>query len=91
MQHRLICAQFHWQFHPAAHAFRHILESGEYGRIIRTEAIMTASPGVPKGDIRWQYDLAGLHSLSSSFSLFLHLLCLGNCILTQAQADPQWT
>ncbi|RAH43472.1 Gfo/Idh/MocA family protein [Aspergillus brunneoviolaceus CBS 621.78] len=60
---------FHWQFHPAAHAFRHILESGEYGRIIRTEAIMTASPGVPKGDIRWQYDLAGGSAMDMTYAL----------------------
>jgi predicted dehydrogenase len=56
----LICEEaFHWQFHPAAHLFRQILESGQYGRILRTDAIMTASPGVPDGDIRWQFELAG--------------------------------
>ncbi|KAL4813752.1 hypothetical protein BDW67DRAFT_167478 [Aspergillus spinulosporus] len=43
---------FHWKFPPAAHRFRALLESGEYGRILRTKALMTASPGVPKGDIQ---------------------------------------
>lgn len=51
--------QFHWQFHPAAHLFREILDSGKYGRILRTNAVMTASPGVPDGDIRWQFELSG--------------------------------
>ncbi|GFF38572.1 NAD binding Rossmann fold oxidoreductase, putative, partial [Aspergillus udagawae] len=49
---------FHWQFHPAAHAWRQILDSREYGKIISTRAAMTASPGVPRGDIRWKFDLA---------------------------------
>lgn len=51
--------QFHWQFHPAAHLFRQLLESGEYGRVLRTDAVMTASPGIPHGDIRWKFELAG--------------------------------
>lgn len=55
----LIDLQFHWQFHPAAHLFREILDSGRYGRILRTNAVMTASPGVPDGDIRWQFELSG--------------------------------
>lgn len=50
---------FHWQFHPAAHAWRELIDSGRYGKIISTVARMTASPGVPDGDIRWQYGLAG--------------------------------
>ncbi|PWY94557.1 putative NAD binding Rossmann fold oxidoreductase [Aspergillus sclerotioniger CBS 115572] len=60
---------FHWQFHPAAHAFRQILESGHHGKILRTEAVMTASPGVPKGDIRWQYDLAGGSAMDMTYAL----------------------
>ncbi|KAF9461167.1 putative NAD binding Rossmann fold oxidoreductase [Collybia nuda] len=50
---------FHWQFHPAAHRFREILEDEKHGKIIRTRAIMTSTPEIPAGDIRWQYDLAG--------------------------------
>lgn len=34
---------FHWQFHPAAHAFRNIIDSGKYGNVISTDAMMTAS------------------------------------------------
>ncbi|KAE8415592.1 hypothetical protein BDV36DRAFT_285275 [Aspergillus pseudocaelatus] len=60
---------FHWQFHPAAHAWRHILESGQHGRILRTKAVMTASPGVPKGDIRWQYDLGGGSAMDMTYAL----------------------
>ncbi|KAI9370185.1 hypothetical protein BJX61DRAFT_544895, partial [Aspergillus egyptiacus] len=60
---------FHWQFHPAAHRFRAVLESGQYGRILRTRAIMTASPGVPEGDIRWQFDLAGGSAMDMTYAL----------------------
>lgn len=49
--------QFHWQFHPAAHLFREILSSGKYGRILRTDAAITASPGIL--GIRWECDQAG--------------------------------
>jgi hypothetical protein len=52
--------QFHWQFHPAAHLFRQILESRKYGRTLRTDAVMTATPRIPEGDIRWNFDLSGM-------------------------------
>lgn len=61
--------QFHWQFHPAAHLFRQIVDSKQYGKIIRTDAWMTASPGIPDGDIRWQYDLAGGSSMDATYAL----------------------
>jgi len=61
---------FHWQFHPAAHLWRSLVESGEYGRqIISTNAKMTASPGVPDGDIRWQFDLAGGSLMDATYAL----------------------
>lgn len=60
---------FHWQFHPAAHLWRSILESGQYGQIISTDAKMTASPGVPHGDIRWQFDLAGGSIMDATYAL----------------------
>ncbi|KIV84261.1 hypothetical protein PV11_00051 [Exophiala sideris] len=61
---------FHWQFHPAAHLWRALVESGEYGRqIISTNAKMTASPGVPDGDIRWQFDLAGGSLMDATYTL----------------------
>lgn len=56
---KILMEAFHWQFHPAAHAWRALLESGEHGKIITTDAVMCASPGVPHGDIRWQFELAG--------------------------------
>ena len=56
---KILMEAFHWQFHPAAHYFRLILDSGKYGRIISTNAQATSTPSIPKGDIRWQYDLAG--------------------------------
>jgi len=56
---KILMEAFHWQFHPAAHYFRLILDSGKYGKIISTNAKMTCTPGIPDDDIRWQYDLAG--------------------------------
>lgn len=56
---KILMEAFHWQFHPAAHIFRQILESKCYGKILQSSAWMTATPGIPAGDIRWQYDLAG--------------------------------
>lgn len=61
--------QFHWQFHPAAHLFREIIDSKQYGRVIRTDAWMTASPGVPEGDIRWQYELGGGSAMDMTYAL----------------------
>ncbi|WEW61792.1 hypothetical protein PRK78_007288 [Emydomyces testavorans] len=60
---------FHWQFHPAAHLFRSLLESGKYGKIISTDAWMTASPGVPDDDIRWQFDLGGGSLMDETYAL----------------------
>lgn len=54
-----IC-QLHWQFHPASHAWRQLLDSKKYGKILATRANMTASPSVPSDDIRWQFDQAGI-------------------------------
>jgi predicted dehydrogenase len=66
---KILMEAFHWQFHPAAHLFRSILESGDYGNIISTNAKMTASPGVPDGDIRWQFDLAGGSLMDATYAL----------------------
>lgn len=67
---RVLEEAFHWQFHPAAHLWRSLVESGEYGRqIISTNAKMTASPGVPDGDIRWQFDLAGGSLMDATYAL----------------------
>jgi len=40
---KILMEAFHYQFHPAAHAFRNIIDSGVYGNVISTDAIMTAS------------------------------------------------
>ncbi|OXV09834.1 hypothetical protein Egran_02402 [Elaphomyces granulatus] len=58
---------FHWQFHPSAHLFRVILSSGKYGRILRTDATITTSPGIP--GIRWEFDLAGGSALDLTYAL----------------------
>ncbi|KAI0663895.1 NAD binding oxidoreductase [Cubamyces menziesii] len=51
---------FHWQFHPAAHAVKALIDSGKYGQVLRTYARMTSPTGtIPRSDIRWQYALAG--------------------------------
>jgi predicted dehydrogenase len=64
---KVLMEAFHWQFHPAAHLFKSILDSGEYGKVLRTEAIMTSTPETPAGDIRWQYDLAGGSLMDESY------------------------
>lgn len=57
---RVALEAFHWQFHPAAHVVRSLIESGRYGRVISTASRMTTpANSIPRGDIRWQYDLAG--------------------------------
>lgn len=60
---------FHWQFHPAAHAWRQLLDSKEYGNILRTNAIMTASPAIPGSDIRWKFDLGGGSLMDMTYAL----------------------
>jgi len=66
---KILMEAFHWQFHPAAHLFREILDSGEYGSIVRTDAAMTTTPAVPKGDIRWQFDLAGGSLMDMTYAI----------------------
>jgi len=56
----ILMEAFHWQFHPAAHALKAEIDSGKYGKILRTESWMTTPAGtIPKSDIRWKYDLGG--------------------------------
>ncbi|KAI0787439.1 NAD binding Rossmann fold oxidoreductase [Fomes fomentarius] len=51
---------FHWQFHPAAHSVKALIDSGKYGQVLRTYARMTTPKGsIPRSDVRWQYALAG--------------------------------
>ena len=58
-QGKILMEGFHWQFHPAAHRFREILDSGKLGRIVKTDAQMTSTPAVPASDIRWKWELSG--------------------------------
>ncbi|EAW15171.1 Gfo/Idh/MocA family protein [Aspergillus clavatus NRRL 1] len=60
---------FHWQFHPAAHAWRQILDSLEYGKILCTKAAMTTGPAVPAGNIRWKFDLGGGSAMDMTYAL----------------------
>lgn len=83
----LVCEEaFHWQFHPAAHLFRQILDSGKYGRVLRTDAVMTASPGVPDGDIRWQFDLAGGSLMDMTYALSFTRFAVHGCHLKEVQS-----
>ncbi|EED24603.1 NAD binding Rossmann fold oxidoreductase, putative [Talaromyces stipitatus ATCC 10500] len=83
----LVCEEaFHWQFHPSAHLFREILDSGRYGRILRTSAIMTASPGVPDGDIRWQFELSGGSSMDMTYALSFTRFAVHGAKLKEVQS-----
>ncbi|KZT63186.1 NAD binding oxidoreductase [Daedalea quercina L-15889] len=55
---KIVMEAFHWQCHPASHAFKDIVS--KQGKILKTHAIMTSPVGsIPSSDIRWQFDLAG--------------------------------
>ena len=56
----------HWQFHPATHLWRKIVDSGEYGRIIRLKVNVTCTPGIPVSDHRWKYEMAGTLRFNSA-------------------------
>ncbi|KJA19597.1 hypothetical protein HYPSUDRAFT_78730 [Hypholoma sublateritium FD-334 SS-4] len=48
-----------WEFHPAAHRFRQLLDSQEFGSITNTYAGIASTPPIPSTDIRWKYELSG--------------------------------
>lgn len=60
---------FHWQFHPAAHVVKSIIDSGRYGNILSTDTTMIIPTGsFPKDDIRFIYDkLAGGASMDLAY------------------------
>lgn len=76
MTNRILMEGCHWQFHPAAHRFRQIVDSGAYGGIIGTSAGMSSTPAIPKDDVRWEYDLSGgsLISMGSVVGLTRYIL-----------------
>ncbi|KAF8999288.1 NAD binding Rossmann fold oxidoreductase [Cyathus striatus] len=75
---KILLEAFHWQFHPAAHLFRSILaESSSGGRILKTDSIMSATPSIPPGDIRWQYDLGGGSLMDMTYTLSFTRFALG--------------
>ena len=50
----------HWQFHPAVHVVKSLLQSGKYGRLKRCEATFVLPAGMfGEDDIRFRYDLGG--------------------------------
>lgn len=55
---RVLVEAFHWRYHPLAHRVLEIISQGEIGALRHVEAAM-CFPLVMKGDIRWQWSLAG--------------------------------
>ena len=52
---------YHWQFHPAAHVVKSLVDSGRYGNLLSTYVSFPLPAGVlAKDDIRFKYEkLAG--------------------------------
>lgn len=50
----------HWQFHPAAHRVKQLIDSGDYGQLQSVTADMSVLAGMlPRNDIRFDYRLGG--------------------------------
>ena len=50
----------HWQFHPAVHVVKSLMQSGKYGQLKRCEATLVLPAGMfSENDIRFHYDLGG--------------------------------
>jgi predicted dehydrogenase len=64
---KILMEAFHWQFHPAAHRLRQLLDTRELGAILKTNAIMTSTPSVPSPNIRWKYNLSGGSLMDMSY------------------------
>lgn len=50
------------------HAWRRLVDSKEFGRILRTETVMASTPGIPQNDERWKFDLAGMDSATNAIN-----------------------
>ena len=60
---------YHWQFHPASHVVKSLIDSGRYGHLLSTDAYMPLPQGtLDKDDIRFTYDkLAGGASMDLAY------------------------
>ena len=88
---KVLMEAMHWQFHPAAHFFRGIVDSGKYGKIVKTYARITNSPTTPAGDFRWQYDLGGGSLMDGSYVVSFTRYALGADVpveVVSAKARP---
>ncbi|KAL2353474.1 NAD binding oxidoreductase [Cryomyces antarcticus] len=57
---RVALEAFHWQFHPAAHVVKSLVDSGRYGSVLFISTSLYLPVGtMPRDDIRFKYDLAG--------------------------------
>ncbi|KAJ9099912.1 hypothetical protein QFC21_003917 [Naganishia friedmannii] len=67
---RVALEAFHWQFHPAAHVVKSYVDSGKYGKVLKTSAMMvTPKNSMPSWDIRWKYDLAGGATMDETYTI----------------------
>lgn len=56
---KVILEGFHWQFHPAVHVTKALVDSGKYGRVLSIHADLWSADNFPKDDIRSVYALGG--------------------------------
>jgi len=83
---RVLVEAFHWRYHPLAARARAVLASGEIGRVRHIEAWLCI-PMLPRGDIRWRFDLAGGALMDTgcyTVSMVRHL-----AKATDAAAEPE--
>ena len=65
---KIILEAFHWRLHPAAHAVKQLVESGDYGAVQEVSARFVIPAGaIPNDDIRFQYSLAGGSSMDCTY------------------------
>jgi predicted dehydrogenase len=58
----------HWQFHPAVHVVKAMVDSGKYGRLNSCEATLVLPECMfPADDIRFNYEMGGGASLDLSY------------------------
>lgn len=79
-----------WQFHPAAHRFRQILDSKVFGAITKIDAAMASTPPLPPDDVHWRYDLSGgsLMNMPAALNLTRFVLHAATPDAVSAAATP---